>query len=295
MEERWTVLKAVQWTAAYLGRKSVDQPRASAELLLAHVLGMERIQLYLNFDRPLSPHELAAYRELIRRRAAREPTQYITGKQEFWSLEFEVTPDVLIPRPETELLVEKALELLRGSSKRALDLGTGSGAIAIALAHECQDIRVFATDNSCTALLVARRNASRHHVSARITLVATDLFGGFSSSGPLFDVIISNPPYIGEQEFPQLAPEITQYEPNTALVAGPHGLAIIRRIIKEAPGYLKAGGSLLVEIGAGQAEMLHAELTEDLLFDYLEIVRDYSGILRLLHLRRAPDLRLLAP
>ena len=146
MEERWTVLRVLQWTAEYFGRKGVEQPRAGAEVLLAHVLGMERIQLYLNFDRPLAPDELASYRELIRRRAAREPTQYITGRQEFWSLEFAVTPDVLIPRPETELLVEKALELVRGSSKRVLDLGTGSGAIAVALAHECKTIQVVATD-----------------------------------------------------------------------------------------------------------------------------------------------------
>jgi release factor glutamine methyltransferase len=289
MEEIWTVLKVVQWTAAYFGQKSIDQPRASAEVLLAHVLGMERIQLYLNFDRPLSAHELAAYRELIRRRAAREPTQYLTGKQEFWSLEFAVTRDVLIPRPETELLVEKALELLRGSSKRVLDLGTGSGAIAVALAHECPDIRVIATDKSYAALLLAVQNASRHHVSGRIAFVATDLFGGLSTATPLFDVIISNPPYIGEREFPQLAPEITQYEPNAALLGGPGGLGIIRRIIREAPTYLRHGGSILVEIGAGQAETLHSELSEAPQFSHIETVRDYSGILRLLHFRRAPE------
>ncbi len=164
MEERWTVLKVLQWTTEYFTLKGIDQARASAEVLLAHVLGVERIQLYLNFDRPLAADELASYRALIRRRAAREPTQYIIGKQEFWSLEFEVTPAVLIPRPETELLVEKALALTRDTSKRVLDLGTGSGAIAIALAHECPNLRVVATDSSCAALLVARRNAARHHV-----------------------------------------------------------------------------------------------------------------------------------
>ena len=289
MEETWTVLRVLQWTAEYFGRKGIDQPRAGAEVLLAHVLGMERIELYLNFDRPLPPDELTAYRELIRRRAAHEPTQYITGKQEFWSLEFLVTPDVLIPRPETELLVEKALELVKDTSKRVLDLGTGSGAIAIALAHECRDLQVVAADRSTAALLVARRNASRHHVSERIALVATDLFDGLSSSVPFFDVIVSNPPYVGEEEFPQLAPEITKYEPNAALLAGPQGLAIIQRIIKEAPAYLKRGGSLLLEIGAGQAEMLHLELSRDPLIEHSEIDRDYSGILRLLHIRRAVD------
>jgi release factor glutamine methyltransferase len=287
MEERWTVLKVLQWTTEYFRLKDVEQPRASAEVLLAHVLGMERIQLYLNYDRPLIPGELASYRELIRRRAAREPTQYITGKQEFWSLEFEVTPAVLIPRPETELLVEKALELVQGSSKRVLDLGTGSGAIAIALAHECPAIRVIATDRSCTALLMARRNASRHHVDDRITCVASDLFGGFSPSRALFDVIISNPPYIGEKEFPHLAAEIIQYEPSAALLAGPQGLAVIRLIIGAAPTHLNREGSLLIEIGAGQAEILNAELTQEPLIDHFEFIRDYSGVLRVLHIRKA--------
>jgi len=288
MEESWTVLKVLQWTTEFFGRKAIDQPRAGAEVLLAHVLGMERIQLYLNFDRPLTPDELASYREVIRRRAAREPTQYITGKQEFWSLEFEVTPAVLIPRPETELLVDRALELIRDSSKRVLDLGTGSGAIAIALAHECPTIRVIATDKSYVALRVAGRNACRHHVDDRIAFVATDLFGGFSHCSAPFDVIISNPPYIGEKEFPHLAPEVIEYEPNAAFLGGPEGLGVIRRIIREAPTYLKGGGSLLMEIGAGQAEGLRAELNNEAFHDHVEFIRDYSGVLRIVHMRRVP-------
>jgi release factor glutamine methyltransferase len=287
MEEKWTVLKVLQWTTEYFRLKDIEQPRASAEVLLAHVLGMERIQLYLNYDRPLILEELASYRELIRRRAAREPTQYITGKQEFWSLEFEVTPAVLIPRPETELLVEKALELVRGSSKRVLDLGTGSGAIAIALAHECPRIRVIATDRSLKALLVARRNTSRHHLEDRIAFISSDLFDAFSPSGALFDIIVTNPPYIGEKEFPHLAPEIIQYEPSAALLAGPQGLAIIRLIVGAAPNCLKRGGSLLIEIGAGQAEILRAELSQEPLIDHFEFIQDYSGILRVLHIRKA--------
>lgn len=287
MEERWTVLRVLQWTTEHFERKDIEQPRASAEILLAHVLNMERIQLYLNFDRPLTPVELASYREVIRRRAAREPTQYITGKQEFWSLELEVSPAVLIPRPETELLVEKTLDLVRNSAKRVLDLGTGSGAIAIALAHECPALDVIASDQSCTALQVARRNAIRHRLSDRIALVATDLLGGFSCSNPPFDVIVSNPPYIGEKEFPFLAPEILQYEPNTALLAGPQGLSAIRRILREAPAYLKSQGSLLLEIGAGHADLLREELQNEPFFDHCEFHRDYSGILRVLHLQRA--------
>jgi release factor glutamine methyltransferase len=287
MEERWTVLNVLQWTTEYFGLKGIDQPRASAEILLAHVLGVERIQLYLNFDRPLIPGELASYREVVRRRAAREPAQYITGKQEFWSLEFEVTPAVLIPRPETEVLVEKALELVSDSASRVLDLCTGSGAIAIALAHERPALRLIATDRSYAALRVARRNAVRHNVEEHIAFVTSDLFDGFSSCGPPLDVIVSNPPYIGEEEFPHLAPEIVIYEPNTALLAGPGGLSVIRRIVRDAPDYLKGGGSLLVEIGAGQAEILHEELNKDSFIQQFEFIRDYSGIPRVLHICRA--------
>jgi release factor glutamine methyltransferase len=286
MEERWTVLKVLQWTMEYFGRKGIDQPRASAEVLLAQVLGVERIQLYLNFDRPLIPGELASYREVVRRRAAREPTQYITGKQEFWSLEFEVTPAVLIPRPETEFLVEKALELLSDSSARVLDLCTGSGAIAIALAHECPSLRLIATDKSYAAIQVARRNAIRCRVDERVAFVAADLLGAFSSSSAPFDVIVSNPPYIGETEFPHLAPEIMKYEPSDALLAGPEGLSVIRRILNEAPVHLKGGGSLLMEIGAGQAEALNEEVRRHPAIDLFEFMRDYSGILRILHLRK---------
>lgn len=288
MEERWTVLRVLQWTAAYFGRKGLDQARSSAEILLAHVLGMERIQLYLNFDRPLASDELASYRKVIQRRAAREPTQYITGIQEFWSLALEVTPAVLIPRPETEILVEKTLDLVRDSSKRVLDLGTGSGAVAIALAHECPALHVTASDRSCAALQVATRNAIRHRLLDRIAMVASDLFDGFSHSNPPFDVIVSNPPYIGEKEVPLLAPEIIQYEPKTALLAGPEGLAAIRRIIREAPSYLSNQGSLLLEIGAGHAELLREELSTRSSFGDFAFYRDYSGILRVLHLRKAP-------
>jgi release factor glutamine methyltransferase len=285
MEDRWTILKVLQWTTEYFRLKDIEQPRASAEVLLAHVLRMDRIQLYLNHDRPLIPRELASYRELIRRRADREPPQYITGKQEFWSLELEVTPDVLIPRPETELLVEEALKLVRGSSKRVLDLGTGSGAIAIALAHECPTIRVIASDRSWKALLVARRNASRHHLEERIAFAAADLFGCFQISDGPFDIIVSNPPYISEKELPYLAPEIVRYEPNTALLAGPQGLSLIRRIIEEAPFHLTPEGSLLTEIGAGQAETLHNDLSQNPLIDHFKFIKDYSGVLRLLHIR----------
>jgi len=295
MEETWTILKVIQWTAGYFSRKGIEQARAEAEVLLAHVLGMDRIQLYLRFDQPLSAAELAGYREIIRRRAAHEPTQYITGRQEFWSLEFEVTPSVLIPRPETELLVEKSLEFLESSGNSSdktpepaiVDLGTGSGAIAVALAHERPSSRVIATDRSPEALAVAKRNAMRHHVEDRIFFAAMDLLSGFRPSSPLFDLIVSNPPYIGEAEFAGLAPEIARHEPAGALRGGGNqGLDIIRRIINNVPVYLKPGGMLLLEVGQGQPDLLRDELAASPHIDSFEFIRDYSGILRVVKLRR---------
>ncbi|MGA2404504.1 MAG: peptide chain release factor N(5)-glutamine methyltransferase [Syntrophobacteraceae bacterium] len=284
MEEQWTVLKVLQWTTEYFSEKGFEQPRADAEVLLAHALGMERIHLYLNHDKPLSAEELARFRGFIRRRAAFEPTQYITGKQEFWSLDFEVTPAVLIPRPETEVLVEKALEIAGNEPFLVLDLGAGSGAIAVALAHERTGIRVIAADKSWSAIEVARRNAVRHGVADRISFVVADLFGALASR-PLFDLIVSNPPYVSDAEFLDLAPEIANYEPRSALRGGgKRGLALIRKIVEQFHVHLKQRGSLLLEIGLGQAEILEAEFPQDLAARF-QFIEDYSGIKRVLHLR----------
>lgn len=288
MEQTWTILKVLQWTTGYFSRHGIDQPRANAEVLLAHVLGKERIELYLQYDKPLTPDELVRYRRTIRRRATREPTQYITEKQEFWSLEFEVNTSVLIPRPETELLVEMALDLLPASRQRILDVGTGSGAIAVTLARECPEAEIVATDASHDALRVAKRNASRHGVSDRIAFVATDLFGGFFPQHAAFDLIISNPPYIGEDEFHTLAPEVESYEPQMALRGGgPKGLDIIRKILREAPHYMKTAAVLLLEIGLGQAEILQEELADNPSFEDVRTTKDYSQIPRILHLRKS--------
>lgn len=286
MEERWTILRVLEWTTDYFRRKAIEQPRSNAEVLLAHVLGRDRLQLYLTYDQPLAPGELAQYREAIRRRAAREPTQYITGRKEFWSMELEVTPSVLIPRPETELLVEKALELLKGSTKHVLDLGTGSGAIAIALARECPLLRIVATDRSREALQVARRNALRHQLAHRISFVAGDLFSCFSPSRPTFDVIVSNPPYLSDSDYDQLAPEVRDHEPKGALWGGEDGLAAIRLILAGAFSHLGEGGSLLLEIGAGQSERIQNMPELDFTDKMVELYRDYSGVERILHIRR---------
>jgi len=288
MEEKWTILKVLQWTTGYFSRKNIEQPRANAEVLLAHTLGVQRIQLYLHYDRPLDNGELAHFREVVRRRAAHEPAQYITGEQEFWSLAFEVTPAVLIPRPETELLVEEGLKILEGTPRgKVLDLGTGSGAIAVALAHERSSLSIIATDRSFEALAVARKNAARHSVQDRVSFVAMDLLGALRPSLPLFDLIVSNPPYIGDTEFNRLSPEILHHEPVTALRGGGRqGLHIIRAILGTAHSHLRPGGSMLIEIGLGQAEVLTEELPDDPHVEEFEFIKDYAGILRVLRIRK---------
>lgn len=287
MEQVWTILKVLQWTTGYFQRNSVEQPRANAEVLLAHVLGMQRIDLYLHYDQPLTSDELARYREVVRRRAAHEPTQYIVQEQEFWSLGLTVNPSVLIPRPETELLVEKALQILGDKPARVLDLGTGSGAIALALAKECPSAKLFATDASIQALQVARHNAHRHRLTERVTFVAMNLFTAFSTGEAVFDLIISNPPYVGAQEFNQLPAEIAQYEPKSALWGGnPQGLGIILQIIDTGLPYLEPGGVLLLEIGQGQAQLLGETLQSNPNFKEHQFHKDYSDILRVLEMRK---------
>ena len=281
MEDPWTILKVIQWTTEYLRGKGFTQPRADAEVLLAHVLGKERVQLYLSFDKPLAGEELARYRSFLRRRAAHEPTQYITGKQEFWSLDFEVTPAVLIPRPETEVIVEKALEIAGEKPALVLDLGTGSGAISVALAHEREGIRVVAADKSWPAIEVARRNALRNGVAGRIFFMVMDLFEALDAR-PLFDIIVSNPPYVSDAEFLDLAPEIANYEPPVALRGGGNqGLATIKRILEQFEAHLKPHGALLMEIGLGQAEILEAVIPGHWAGRF-EFIKDYSGIRRVL-------------
>jgi release factor glutamine methyltransferase len=282
MEEQWTILKVLLWTTEYFKSKGIGQPRADAEVLLAHALGIERLQLYLNFDKPLASEELVRLRGLIRRRAAYEPTQYITGKQEFWSLDFEVTPAVLIPRPETEILVEKALEIAETGPSKVLDLGAGSGAIAVSLVHERSNIRVVASDISWPAIEVASRNALRNGVYDRICFVVMNLFDALEAA-PLFDLIVSNPPYVSDAELLDLAPEVANYEPRSALQGGgKRGLAMILKVIQGFQAHMKPEGSLLVEIGQGQAEIIEKEISPDLAGRF-KFIEDYSGIRRVLH------------
>jgi release factor glutamine methyltransferase len=283
-EESWTVLKLLQWTTDYFQRNNVPEPRTSAEVLLAHVLAEDRLFLYLNYDRPMEGSELAAYRACIKRRLEGEPNQYITGLQEFWSLRFRVSPDVLIPRPETEVLVEAVLEFLdkADSDLDILDLGTGSGAIAIALARELPAARIVAADLSMAALHLARENARLNQVDERLFFVQSDMFASIPGGSQKFKVIVTNPPYISHAEIAKLPRGIRDFEPHHALEGGPDGLAAIRHIIAEAPAVLSQAGALCMEMGAGQAESVSALLIDNQHYESYRIIQDYSGLDRVL-------------
>jgi len=283
-EEPWTILKLLHWTTDYFKRNKVAEPRASAEVLLAHLLSEDRLFLYLNYDRPMETEELTAFRTFVKRRIAGEPSQYITGMQEFWSLPFRVSPDVLIPRPETEVLLETVLEFLGSPDPEVsvVDLGTGSGAIAVALARELRVINLVATDSSMAAVKLAQENALMNQIDSKIHFVCADMFSAFSSTSAKFTVVATNPPYVSHAEFSKLSPEIRDYEPRYALDGGPDGLAAIRRIIKEAPTVLSPKGALIMEIGADQAESVSALVKDSRHYESYRIIRDYSGLDRVL-------------
>jgi len=250
---------------------------------MAHVLGRDRTFLIAHADGEVSEEEFRAFRVLIGRRADGEPMQYITGRQEFFKLDFEVTPSVLIPRPETELIVEIALELLRDDSQPILaDIGTGSGCIAISLLHEMRAAQAVATDISMAALAVAQRNGERHHVTDRLELLKSDCFSAMDASGS-FSLIASNPPYVSDDELKDLQTEV-HHEPRAALAAGANGLSIIRRLLLQAPPFLRPGGYFVFEIGFGQSEAVE-QLIDRRIWKLLEIRRDLQQIPRTFVLR----------
>jgi len=279
----WTIGDLLKTTTKYLKEKRIESPRLTAEVLLAHGLGMDRVSLYLQFEKPLTKNELSGYRDLVRRRVRGEPLQYITGVQEFWSLAFEVGPGVLIPRPETELLVEQAVARAekakagQGLRLRLLDLGTGSGIIAVSLAKELPEWEVWATDISAEALHWAQVNAEKHGVHDRIRFRQGDLFDSIREKEAVFDIIVSNPPYVGEEEYGALPPEVRDHEPHTALAGGPGGMAYVERILREAPDFLNHGGWLLVEMAPGQTERAMKIAEETRCYGGAGRIRDYSG------------------
>ncbi len=270
--ETWTLLKLLRWTTSYFTEKGIDNPRLDAELLLAAVLQLDRVGLYLNYDRPLLRDELNAVRPLVKRRGLREPLQYLLGSTEFWSLPFKVTPDVLIPRADTEILVEEALARA-GSAGDLLDVGTGSGAIVISLASELPGWQLTGLDISAAALTIARENMEMNQVAEQVTLVQGDLV---ELPAQQYDLIVSNPPYIAPQEWDELMPEVRCFEPQLALLAENEGLGCYQQLAAQANSRLKSGGWLLLEVGYRQADAVQKLLAAAGL-SHLFVRKDYAG------------------
>jgi len=280
-DKQWTILEILQWTVEYFKQHKIDNPRLTAEILLAQILRKDRMYLYVHFDQPLEQEEREQFKALIRQRIQGVPTQYLTGKQEFWSLEFQVAPGVLIPRPETEHLVEATLNLSKQFPQPAIvDIGTGCGAIAISLKKELPHASVHAGDFSATALAIATKNGNTLlENGSNVSFFQGDLFAPFQ--GMTFDLIVSNPPYISAKEYATLAPEVRDHEPKQALYAGEEGLDVYHRLITEAPSYLTSNGYVLVEIGCGQKDAV-VDIFQKNEFVIQEIMKDYAGIDRVL-------------
>ncbi len=270
--------RALNWGAEYLRSRDIDESRLEAELLLAHSLKIDKPKLISDQQRDLSQTELAAFTELIGRRSEHEPTAYITGVQPFLSLDLYVEPSVLIPRPETELLVENVLRSNVQSAKSILDVGTGSGAIAVSLAKHLPGANVVGIDTSEEALAIARKNAGRHRVTERCRFLRSDMFDNVEG---VFDLIVSNPPYIPSSDMDGLQPEVRDWEPRAALDGGPDGLRYIRLLIEQTPAHLKPAGNLWFEFGFGQSRKIEEMLASNRNYKDIRIIKDYSGIDRI--------------
>jgi release factor glutamine methyltransferase len=270
----WTILAVLEWTEQRFRQRGLGAPRLDAQLLLAHVLGRDRVYLYTHFDQPLAAAELAAYRALIQRRLAGEPVAYLVGKKEFRSLELAVDARVLVPRPDTETLVEAVLALLPAGGGRIVDVGTGSGAIALALKKARPELELYAVDRSPDAAQVARANAER--LGLAVEVVEGDLLAPVAARAP-FIAIVSNPPYIPTAEIDALAADVRS-EPRAALDGGADGLDVIRRLIADSPPLLGDGGTLALEVGAGQSPSVAALFAADGRYAAAAVTKDLSGI-----------------
>jgi release factor glutamine methyltransferase len=286
-DERWTILRLLQWTTDYFRKHGSESARLEAEVLLAHVRGQSRIQLYTSFDQEPTPEQLARFRKLVRQRATGEPVAYLVGTREFFSLPLIVDRRVLIPRPETEHLVVAALDAARewlaaapGEPVRIADVGTGSGAVAIAIATHLPQATIWAGDRSLAALEVAGENVRRAALDDRITLCHSDLL---DDAPPSLEIIVSNPPYVRSDEFDALPPDVRDFEPREALVAGPLGTEVIERLIQQAMARLRPGGSLLFEHSPQLADACRALLVD---WDGVRSVRDLAGHVRIHQARR---------
>ncbi|WP_296901656.1 peptide chain release factor N(5)-glutamine methyltransferase [uncultured Megasphaera sp.] len=279
MNKIWTIGALLQWTQQFFAGKGIDSPRLDAEILLAHVLHKERIYLYAHYDEPMNPQELAAYRELVKKRANRYSVAHILGTQPFMGLDFKVNEDVLIPRPETEMLVESVVAAAEGTAPSIVDIGTGSGAIILSLLHYLPQAKGIGVDISPKALAIAAENGKALGLDGRVTWIESDLFTNVPQ-GP-YDWIVSNPPYLTQHDMEELQPEV-RHDPALALYGGDDGLDIYRRLAKESPAFVKRGGHCIVEIGAGQTQDVSAIFTTDGAYEHEKTVKDYGGIERVL-------------
>ena len=291
ISETMNVLAALRDAMARMRSADVPSHALAAELLLMHVLDCDRAWLYAHPEASLDSEAARKYFELVTRRAAGTPTQYLTGKQEFWALQFEVTPAVLIPRPETEHLIEIALERLgelraRGPL-RVADVGTGSGCIAVALAHEFPHAKIFATDISIAALAVAARNATRHGMAERVHFLECNLLDALSNEANGFDLIISNPPYVPRGDEAQLPREVREHEPAEALFCGPTGAEIYAPLIAQGAKLLHRGGLLVLEIGYSALDRVRSVLDEFSSWREIRVADDLAGIPRVISAERA--------
>jgi len=286
-QENFSIADLIAEAAQILASEGVPEARREAMSLVEHVIARDRTFIITHPRTTLATPDVRRLRELVEHRAAGVPLQYITGHQEFYGLDFEVTPDVLIPRPETELLVETALEILREASKPALvcDVGTGSGCIPVALLHKEAKARAVGLDISTGALRVAARNAARHNVRERLTLIASDCFAALHPSDARFTMIVSNPPYIAEDALAGLQREVRDHEPRVALTPGGDGLSIIQRLVADASRFLERDGHLLIEIGFDQHEAVR-QLIDRQVWQLLDIHKDLQGIPRIAALRK---------
>ncbi len=277
--QNWTIQKLLNWITEHFRSKGIDSARLSAELLLSDVLAMKRIELYTQFDKAVTKPQLDRLHKLVKRAGQNEPIAYLTGKTEFYSLELDITPDCMVPRPETELLVERAIEFLRARPGKQLicDLCTGSGCVAIAIAKNFPDADIIATDISDAALNVAVRNVEKYQLGERIRLLCGDLFEPiipYLDVGK-FDLIVCNPPYVSTPEFEALDQNIKEYEPKLALSAGVDGQGIYRRIIEKAEQFLKADAGLMLEIGYSQGQAVRELLEEAGCFGEIALEKDF--------------------
>ena len=288
----WNIQRLLRWITQYFTEKKVDLPRLSAELLVSSVLGLSRIELYTQFDKIISKDKLEELHKLVKRAAQNEPVAYLTGKTEFYSIELNINKSCLIPRPETELLVERAIDFLRGRGGKQLicDLCTGCGCIAVAIAKNYADCEIIATDISSESLQTAVQNIKKFNLSNRIKLLCRDLFEPFipQIETAKFDLIVCNPPYVTAADYELLAKNVKDYEPKEALYGGVDGLDVYRRIAEQVDEFLKADSALMLEIGYSQGQAVRELLEKTGVFSQIQIEKDFSNNNRVVIAKKPP-------